>query len=64
MDPLRHYRQLPGALLSGDLPSIVRKALEGLDAEIIVVDNHSGDGSVDLLRPLFPEVNWIVNTGK
>src|SRR5580692_1396037 len=40
----------------------VRKALQGLDAEIIVVDNHSGDGVVDLLRPLFPEVNWIVNT--
>jgi N-acetylglucosaminyl-diphospho-decaprenol L-rhamnosyltransferase len=39
----------------------VRKALEGLDAEIIVVDNHSGDGGVDWLRPLFPEVNWIVN---
>jgi N-acetylglucosaminyl-diphospho-decaprenol L-rhamnosyltransferase len=40
----------------------VRKALQGLDAEIIVVDNHSGDGSPDLLRPLFPEVHWIVNT--
>jgi N-acetylglucosaminyl-diphospho-decaprenol L-rhamnosyltransferase len=40
----------------------VRRALEGLDAEIIVVDNHSGDGSVNLLRPLFPEVKWIVNT--
>ena len=40
----------------------VRKALQGLDGEIIVVDNHSGDGGVDLLRPLFPEVNWIVNT--
>jgi N-acetylglucosaminyl-diphospho-decaprenol L-rhamnosyltransferase len=40
----------------------VRRALQGLDAEIIVVDNHSGDGSVDLLRPLFPDVNWIVNT--
>jgi N-acetylglucosaminyl-diphospho-decaprenol L-rhamnosyltransferase len=40
----------------------VRKALEGLDAQVIVVDNHSADGSVDLLRPLFPEVNWIVNT--
>ncbi|HLX66717.1 MAG TPA: glycosyltransferase family 2 protein [Puia sp.] len=39
----------------------VRKALAGLDAEIIVVDNHSADGGVDFLRPLFPEVNWIVN---
>lgn len=39
----------------------VRRALQGLDAEIIVVDNHSGDGSVDLLRPQFPGVKWIVN---
>jgi GT2 family glycosyltransferase len=39
----------------------VRRALEGLDAEVIVVDNDSGDGGVDWLRPLFPEVNWIVN---
>ncbi|HUB61774.1 MAG TPA: glycosyltransferase family 2 protein, partial [Puia sp.] len=39
----------------------VRKALEGLEAEIIVVDNHSADNSLDLLRPLFPEVNWIAN---
>src|ERR1700684_2397607 len=40
----------------------VRKTLQGLDAEIIVVDNHSADGSAALLRPLFPEVNWILNT--
>jgi GT2 family glycosyltransferase len=38
------------------------QALQGLDAEIIIVDNHSADGSVDLLRPLFPEAKWIVNT--
>jgi N-acetylglucosaminyl-diphospho-decaprenol L-rhamnosyltransferase len=40
----------------------VGKAVQGLDAEVIVVDNHSADGSVDLLRPLFPEVKWIVNS--
>jgi GT2 family glycosyltransferase len=40
----------------------VKAALNGLDAEVIVVDNHSADGSVDLLRPLFPEVKWIVNS--
>ncbi len=40
----------------------VGKCLKGLDAEIIVVDNHSADGSVDFLRPLFPEVKWILNT--
>jgi N-acetylglucosaminyl-diphospho-decaprenol L-rhamnosyltransferase len=39
----------------------VRKALHDLDAEIIVVDNHSADGSLELLRPQFPEVKWIVN---
>jgi N-acetylglucosaminyl-diphospho-decaprenol L-rhamnosyltransferase len=40
----------------------VRKGLQNLEAEIIVVDNHSADGSMDFLRPLFPEVTWIVNT--
>ena len=39
----------------------VRAALRGLDAEIFVVDNHSTDGSVDYLKPLFPEVRFIVN---
>src|ERR1700722_4328435 len=51
----------------------VRKTLEGLgaglsadpdpdrQAEIIVVDNHSADGSVELLRPLFPDAHWLVN---
>jgi N-acetylglucosaminyl-diphospho-decaprenol L-rhamnosyltransferase len=40
----------------------VTKALKGLDAEIIVVDNDSGDGGVDWLGPLFPDIKWIVNT--
>jgi GT2 family glycosyltransferase len=40
----------------------VEKALRGLDAEILVVDNHSADGSVELLRPVFPAVKFIVNT--
>jgi N-acetylglucosaminyl-diphospho-decaprenol L-rhamnosyltransferase len=39
----------------------VEKALRGLDAEILVVDNHSADGSVELLRPIFPAVKFIVN---
>lgn len=40
----------------------VQKALRGIDAEVIVVDNHSGDDSVAYLRPLFPAVTFIVNT--
>ncbi len=39
----------------------VEKALRGLDAEVLVVDNHSADGSVEFLRPLFPRVRFIVN---
>ena len=39
----------------------VEKALEGIEGEIYVVDNHSSDGSVDYLRPLFPEVHFIAN---
>jgi GT2 family glycosyltransferase len=53
-----HYR-VP-YFLDGCLRSLA-KALEDLDAEIIVVDNHSADGSVELLRPSFPNVNWILN---
>ncbi|RHJ83204.1 glycosyltransferase family 2 protein [Parabacteroides sp. AM08-6] len=39
----------------------VRAATSGLDAEVIVVDNHSMDGSVDYLRTRFPEVVFIEN---
>ena len=39
----------------------VEKALSGLDAEVIVIDNHSADGSVEFLGPLFPGVRFIVN---
>ncbi len=40
----------------------VERAIQGYDAEILVVDNHSADGSVAYLRPLFPRVKFIVNT--
>jgi len=40
----------------------VQKALRGIDAEVIVVDNDSGDDSVAYLRPLFPTVTFIDNT--
>jgi GT2 family glycosyltransferase len=39
----------------------VRKAIAGIDAEVIVVDNHSSDGSVEYLGSRFPEVVFITN---
>ena len=39
----------------------VRAAVAGFDAEVFVVDNNSTDGSVDYLRPRFPEVTFIEN---
>lgn len=44
----------------------VQKACRGIDAEIIVVDNHSTDGSRAFLEPAFPAVTFIwneINTG-
>ena len=41
----------------------VRKACAGIEAEIIVVDNNSSDGSRVFLEPTFPEVNFIWNAG-
>lgn len=39
----------------------VYQALEGLDAEVFVVDNVSTDGSLEYLKPRFPEVHFIAN---
>lgn len=39
----------------------VRAAMSGIDAEVFVVDNHSTDGSIEYLRPKFPEVVFIEN---
>lgn len=39
----------------------VQAAISGIDSEIMVVDNNSTDGSVEYLRPKFPEVKFIVN---
>lgn len=39
----------------------VKKACKGIDAEIIVTDNNSTDGSRALLEPAFPEVHFIWN---
>lgn len=40
----------------------VQKALEGIDGEIIVVDNVSKDTSCQMIKELFPEVILIENT--
>lgn len=37
----------------------VRVAARGLEVEVVVVDNASGDGSVEYLRPRFPEVRFL-----
>ncbi|MEO5945930.1 MAG: glycosyltransferase [Chitinophagaceae bacterium] len=39
----------------------VQKAILGMDAEIIVIDNNSSDNSIDYLTPKFPAVNFIAN---
>lgn len=39
----------------------VKKAIEHIDAEIIVADNNSKDGSCDMVRTLFPEIPLIEN---
>ncbi len=37
----------------------IRGASRDIDLEVIVVDNASGDGSVELLSPRFPEVRFL-----
>jgi GT2 family glycosyltransferase len=39
----------------------IRRACEGIEAEIFVVDNHSADGSCEMVRHRFPEVILIDN---
>ncbi|MHC4947255.1 MAG: glycosyltransferase family 2 protein [Planctomycetota bacterium] len=49
-----------GRVLAGCLPSL-REALAGLDAEVILSDNGSRDGSVDWVRTEFPEIRILEN---
>lgn len=37
----------------------LRRALQGVDAEVLVVDNASKDGSIAYLAPRFTDVKWI-----
>ena len=39
----------------------LEKALYGIESEIIVVDNHSRDNSVEYLRAIYPNVRYIEN---
>ena len=39
----------------------VQKAIQNLDAEIIVVDNNSTDGSKEMMQQVFPEITYIFN---
>ncbi|GAA3578925.1 glycosyltransferase family 2 protein [Snuella lapsa] len=41
----------------------VQEAVKTIDAEIIVVDNNSGDNSCDMVTHLFPDVILVKNTG-
>ena len=38
-----------------------RRALEGIDGEVYVVDNQSQDGTVETLQPRYPDVHFIAN---
>lgn len=51
---VRHFLELC-------LHSVQKALAEVGDAEILVVDNHSEDGSVEALRPLFPQVRFLEN---
>ncbi|MBR5919138.1 MAG: glycosyltransferase family 2 protein [Prevotella sp.] len=39
----------------------LRRALRDIDAEVCVVDNHSGDGTVGFLREKFPEIKVVAS---
>ena len=39
----------------------VQRSLKTIDAEIIVVDNNSSDGSCQMVKELFPEITLLEN---
>ena len=40
----------------------VQRAIDNLEAEIIVIDNNSQDDSAQMVAQRFPEVKWLQNT--
>jgi GT2 family glycosyltransferase len=40
----------------------VKKAINGMDAEVIVIDNNSSDNSLTVLQPLFPSFFFTTNS--
>jgi O-antigen biosynthesis protein len=41
--------------------SSVQKAIRGIAAEVIVIDNNSSDNSIEYLQPHFPGVRFVAN---
>jgi O-antigen biosynthesis protein len=39
----------------------VQKAIAGVQAEVIVIDNNSSDNSIQYLQPLFPSMQFVAN---
>ncbi len=46
----------------GDCLTSVRKSLQGTDYEIIVVDNGSTDGTLDIIKMRFPGITLVENS--
>ncbi len=40
----------------------VQKAVSGIDAEVIVIDNNSSDNSINFLQPRFSSFTFLANT--
>ena len=37
------------------------RALKGIEAEVIIIDNHSSDGSLDYIQAKFPTLKYLSN---